>query len=224
VPDVLIAPSVLAADLAHLADQLAAVEGAGADWIHVDVMDGRFVPNLSFGPLMVAAVRRSTTLPVDVHLMIEAPERTIDAYADAGADGITVHAEATPHPHRALQRVRDAGLRVGLAVNPLTPLGVFDDAWSDIGLALLMTVNPGFGGQRFIASSVARLERLRAARERAGSACLIQVDGGIDTTTAARAVLAGADVLVAGSAVFDGSDPGARLRALRASLRSREEG
>jgi ribulose-phosphate 3-epimerase len=224
VPDVLLAPSVLAADLARLADQLAAVEGAGADWIHVDVMDGRFVPNLSFGPLMVAAVRRSTTLPVDVHLMIEAPERTIDAYADAGADGITVHAEATPHPHRALQRVRDAGLRVGLAVNPLTPLGVFDDAWSDIGLALLMTVNPGFGGQRFIASSVARLERLRAARERAGSACLIQVDGGIDTTTAARAVLAGADVLVAGSAVFDGSDPGARLRALRASLRSREEG
>jgi ribulose-phosphate 3-epimerase len=220
----LLAPSVLAADLARLADQLAAVEGAGADWIHVDVMDGRFVPNLSFGPLMVAAVRRSTTLPVDVHLMIEAPERTIDAYADAGADGITVHAEATPHPHRALQRVRDAGLRVGLAVNPLTPLGVFDDAWSDIGLALLMTVNPGFGGQRFIASSVARLERLRAARERAGSACLIQVDGGIDTTTAARAVLAGADVLVAGSAVFDGSDPGARLRALRASLRSREEG
>jgi ribulose-phosphate 3-epimerase len=224
VPDVLIAPSVLAADLAHLADQLAAVEGAGADWIHVDVMDGRFVPNLSFGPLMVAAVRRSTTLPVDVHLMIEAPERTIDAYADAGADGITVHAEATPHPHRALQRVRDAGLRVGLAVNPLTPLDVFDDAWSDIGLALLMTVNPGFGGQRFIASSVARLERLRAARERAGSTCLIQVDGGIDTTTAARAVLAGADVLVAGSAVFDGTDPGARLRALRASLGSRDEG
>lgn len=219
-PDVLLAPSVLAADLAHLADQLAAVEEAGADWIHVDVMDGRFVPNLSFGPLMVAAVRRSTTLPVDVHLMIEAPERTIDAYADAGADGITVHVEATPHPHRALQRVRDAGLRVGLAVNPLTPLDVFDDAWSDIGLALLMTVNPGFGGQRFIASSLARLERLRAARDRASSTCLIQVDGGIGPTTAARAASAGADVLVAGSAVFDGTDPGARLRALRAALRT----
>jgi ribulose-phosphate 3-epimerase len=218
VPDVLIAPSVLAADLGFLAEQVGAAEAGGADWIHVDVMDGRFVPNLSFGSLIVEAVRRATSLPVDVHLMIEAPERTIDAYADAGADGITVHAEATPHPHRALQRIRDAGLRAGIAVNPLTPLHVFDDAWGDIGLALLMTVNPGFGGQRFLASSIGRIERLRAARDGAGAACLIQVDGGIGAATAARAVQAGADVLVAGSSVFDGTDPGTRVRGLRTAV------
>jgi ribulose-phosphate 3-epimerase len=218
VPDVLIAPSVLAADLGHLAQDVAAVEAAGADWIHVDVMDGHFVPSLSFGPLVVAAVRRATTLPVDVHLMIEAPERTIESYVDAGADGITIHAEATPHPHRALERVREARLRVGLAVNPLTPLHVFDDVWGDLGLALVMSVNPGFGGQRFLASTIARLERTRRARDAARSACLIQVDGGIGTTTASQAAGAGADVLVAGTAVFDGTDPGARLRGLRAAV------
>jgi ribulose-phosphate 3-epimerase len=216
-PRVLIAPSILAADLAHLADEVTAVEEAGADLIHVDVMDGHFVPQVSFGPLLVAAVRRSTSLPIDVHLMITAPESTIARYVDAGASGITVHAEATPHPHRALQAVREAGLTAGLAVNPLTPLAVFDDAWDVVDLALVMSVNPGFGGQAFLSGSLRRLAALRAARDAARATCRIQVDGGIGTTTARAVVEAGADVLVAGSAVFDGTDPGARLRALRAA-------
>jgi ribulose-phosphate 3-epimerase len=223
-PRVLIAPSILAADLAHLADDVTAVEEAGADLIHVDVMDGHFVPQVSFGPLLVAAVRRCTSLPIDVHLMITAPESTIAQYVDAGASGITVHAEATPHPHRALQAVREAGLTAGLAVNPLTPLAVFDDAWDVLDLALVMSVNPGFGGQAFLSGSLRRLAALRAARDAARASCRIQVDGGIGTTTARAVVEAGAEVLVAGSAVFDGTDPGARLRALRAAAGSSADG
>lgn len=214
----LLAPSILAADFGHLAEQVEAVTEAGADMIHIDVMDGHFVPNLSFGSVVVEAVRRATTLPLDVHLMIEEPERWVGAYVDAGADLISIHAEATPHPQRALQQVRDAGRRAGLAVNPLTPLTVFDDAWDDIDLALVMTVNPGFGGQSFLPSSLARVARLREARDRAGARCRIEVDGGIDADTAAQVVAAGADVLVAGSAVFRTGDPALALARLRAAI------
>ncbi len=214
-----IAPSVLAADLGRLADEVAAVVEAGAESLHVDVMDGHFVPNLSFGAGVVAAVRRATSTFVDVHLMIEAPERWVDAYADAGADGITVHPEATPHLHRALQAVRDRGLQVGLAVNPLTPLSVVDAALDEVDLVLIMSVDPGFGGQRYLPGSDARLTTVRGWIDQRGLAVRLQVDGGIDPVTAPRAVAAGADILVAGSAVF-GAPGGAAagMGALRQAL------
>jgi len=199
----LIAPSILSADFARLGEQVGLAAAGGADWIHVDVMDGRFVPNITMGMVVVEALGRETDLPLDVHLMIVEPERYVERFVAAGADVVTIHAEATPHVHRTLQMIRAAGARAGLAVNPATPLDWFDDVWQDIDLALLMTVNPGFGGQKFIPRSLERLERLRARRDAENPQVLIEVDGGVGPANAAGLVERGADVLVAGSAVFN---------------------
>jgi ribulose-phosphate 3-epimerase len=203
-----IAPSILSADFGHLARDVQAAEEAGADWIHVDVMDGHFVPNITIGPAVTEAVRKATRLPVDVHLMIEAPERYIDGFVRAGADRITVHQETCTHLHRILTGIREAGARPGVAVNPGTPVEVLRDAveWAD--LILIMTVNPGFGGQAFIPESIPRLRRLQgllAASGREG-AVDVQVDGGVSADNARQLAEAGADVLVAGSALFRAED------------------
>ncbi len=199
-----IAPSILAADFTRLGAAIEEAEQGGADMIHVDVMDGHFVPNITMGPVVVAAAKRATTLPLDVHLMIEAPERYVDAFIAAGASIVTVHVEVAPHLHRLLQQIREAGARVGLAFNPLTPLTALEGALPYLDLALVMTVNPGFGGQDFIPASLGRIEAARRMRDRVNPNCLIEVDGGVTAKTAPQIVGAGANVLVAGSAVFGG--------------------
>lgn len=204
-PTVKIAPSVLAADFARLGEQVAEVEAAGADFIHVDVMDGRFVPNISMGFVVVEALRRVTKLPLDVHLMILEPERYVAEFAQAGASHILVHPEATPNVHRALQLIREHEVKAGLVLNPGTPLEYFENLLPEIDEALLMTVNPGFGGQTLIPSSLGRLERLREMRDRLNPGCPIEVDGGINVQTAPKLVRRGADILVAGSSVFKGN-------------------
>ena len=200
-----VAPSILSADFGRLGDQVQEVVDAGARTIHVDVMDGHFVPPLSMGPQVVSALRErfGERIVLDCHLMVERPERQVEAFASAGADHLTLHAEATPHVHFALQAVREAGMRAGLAVNPATPLAVFETVGCD--LALCMTVNPGWGGQRFIAESIERIRRLRAIL---GPDVPLEVDGGIDAETARPCAEAGATLLVAGSAVFGAADPG----------------
>lgn len=216
---VLIAPSILSADFARLGEAAGAAEAGGADLIHVDVMDGHFVPNITLGPAVVAALKRSTKLPLDVHLMISQPERYVAAFVDAGATFVTVHAEATSHLHGVLTQVREAGAKAGLAVNPLTPLDVVELALPYLDLVLVMSVNPGFGGQPFIPGSVARIEAVRRMRDRVNPNCLIEVDGGITAKTAALAHAAGADVLVAGSAIYGGLGTVAEnLTALRAAI------
>lgn len=216
-----IAPSILAADFADLGGAIRRADEGGADLIHVDVMDGHFVPNITLGPVVVAAARRATSLPLDVHLMIEQPERYVDAFAAAGADILHVHAEVAPHLHRLLQQVRESGVRVGLALNPLTPLTVLHDALPYLDAVLLMTVNPGFGGQEFIPASIDRIAAVRELRDARNPACQIEVDGGIARDTAPRVCAAGAQVLVAGSAIFGGHGAVAdNIAALRAAAGS----
>ena len=197
-----IAPSILASDFSRLGEEVRAVEAAGADIIHVDVMDGRFVPNLTIGPLVVRAVRAATKLPLDVHLMIIEPERYVDEFARAGADLISVHVEASPHLHRTVQHIKSLGKKASVAVNPHSPLDGLDVVLPDLEMVLLMSVNPGFGGQRFIEAVVPKIAALRATVERRGLATDIEVDGGIAPDTVSRVVGAGANVLVAGSAIF----------------------
>ena len=207
-----VAPSILSADFARLGEQVGEVLEAGATVIHVDVMDGHFVPPITMGPLVVEAIAEQVHgagAVVDVHLMVERPERHVQAFADAGADGITLHVEATPHVHYALAAVRDAGCRAGLALNPGTPVEAAGAVAADADLLLCMTVNPGWGGQRFLEASPGRIERLRAM---AGAETVIEVDGGIAAETAARCAAAGATLFVAGSAVFGASDPAAAVR------------
>jgi ribulose-phosphate 3-epimerase len=199
-----IAPSILAADFARLGEEIHAIDAAGADWIHVDVMDGHFVPNLTIGPPVVAALRGTTDKPFDVHLMIAPVDPFVDAFAGAGANTITFHPEAGPHPHRTAQAIRAAGCRVGVSLNPGTPVAAVEELLGEIDLILVMTVNPGFGGQAFLDGQLDKIARLRALIDAAGREIDLQVDGGITADTAPRAVAAGADVLVAGTAVFRG--------------------
>ncbi|GIW25254.1 ribulose-phosphate 3-epimerase [Meiothermus sp.] len=202
-PKLLVAPSILTADFARLGEQIREAEAAGVDWIHLDVMDGRFVPNLTFGPLVVEAIRRVTRLPLDVHLMIVEPERYLKDFAQAGADWITVHFEATPHAHRAVQQIKELGKKAGLALNPATPLEAMLPLLPELDLALLMSVNPGFGGQKYIPGSTERIRRLRGLRDHLNPSCLIEVDGGIKPENVAEVYRAGVDVVVAGSALFN---------------------
>ena len=198
-----VAPSILAADFGRLAEEVQAAEAGGADWIHVDVMDGRFVPNITMGPAVTAAVRRATRLPVDVHLMIERPELHLEAFRDAGADWISVHVEASPHLHRVVERIRELGVRPGVALNPATPLSAVEEVLQEIDLLVVMSVNPGFGGQRYIPWSTHKLRRARTLLDRLGRpGAELQVDGGVGPETGPEAVEAGASVLVAGSALF----------------------
>lgn len=201
----LIAPSILAADFARLGEQVQACEAAGADLIHVDVMDGRFVPNISFGLVVVEALKRVTKLPLDVHLMIVEPEKFLVDFVQAGADTLMFHAEATAHAHRAVQRIRELGAKPGMVINPGTPIEVFEPVLPDLEQVLLMTVNPGFGGQKFIPGSLNRLRKLRELRDSLNPQCQIEIDGGVNLETAPQAVAAGADILVAGSVVFSGN-------------------
>lgn len=197
-----IAPSILSADFARLGDQVREAEGAGADVIHVDVMDGHFVPNITIGPLVVAAIRAVTSLPLDVHLMIEHPEQYVAAFAEAGADILTVHPEATVHLHRLLQQIRDLGVRAGVSLNPSTPESELAYVFPYIDLVLVMTVNPGFGGQKIISGMFDKITRVRALLDEHAPSAWLSVDGGIDPLTAPRVVAAGADTLVAGSAIY----------------------
>lgn len=210
-----IAPSILSADFARLADEVARVEAGGADWLHVDVMDGHFVPNLTVGPPIVEALRKVTKLPLDVHLMITNADAYIKEFAEAGADYLTVHVEACPHLHRTVQAIKELGVKAGVTLNPATPIGSVEAILPDADLLLIMSVNPGFGGQSFIPSSLQKISQARAMIDRAGSRALLEVDGGVKVENAAQIVAAGADILVSGSAIFSTKDYGATIKAMR---------
>jgi ribulose-phosphate 3-epimerase len=212
-----IAPSALAADLGRLREQIAAIEAGGAEWVHVDVMDGCFVPNLTFGAPLVRALKKLTALPLDVHLMVESPEKYIDEFAEAGASVFTFHPEATTHVQRQLARVRERGMQAGLALNPGSPLALIEEVVDDVDLVLVMSVNPGFGGQRYIPSATGKIRRVRALLDTRQSGAVLEVDGGITVETIRQAWEAGADTFVAGTAVFGEKDPAGAIARLKAA-------
>lgn len=219
--NVQIAPSILSADFAALGEAIARVERAGADLIHVDVMDGHFVPNITIGPPVVKSLKRVATKPLDVHLMISEPDKYIEAFAAAGADMLSVHVEVLPHLHRTVHAIKALGVKAGVVLNPSTPVGALEEIAADVDFVLVMSVNPGFGGQTFIARSESKVAAVRALLDRSGnSAAPIEVDGGIDMKTAARVVAAGARMLVAGNAIFGAADPEAATRELKALANS----
>ena len=212
-----IAPSLLSADFARLAEEIDLAEKGGADWIHLDIMDGHFVPNITFGPPLLASLRKITSLPFDTHLMIEDPDRYLEAFRSAGSDIITVHYEACPHLHRTVQRIKELGAKAGVSLNPATPVSVLERIIPDVDLVLIMSVNPGFGGQSFIPSSGEKLSQVAELLRSKHSRAYLEVDGGIDQQTARVAVRAGATVLVAGSSVFGSPDVPSAIQSLRAS-------
>ena len=216
-----IAPSILASDFARLADEVAKVERGGADFVHVDVMDGHFVPNITIGPPVVKALKRVTALPLDVHLMISEPDRYIEAFVEAGAAIVTVHAEACRHLHRTLTRIRQLGAKAGVALNPATPVEAVKDLAGEFDLLLIMSVNPGFGGQHFIAHSLQKIRQARLLLSNAGAAADVEVDGGVDTGNAAALVESGTTILVAGVSIFGTPDPAEATRRLRAAAGAR---
>jgi ribulose-phosphate 3-epimerase len=218
-PRLKIAPSILNADFGHLADAIQHAEAGGADWVHVDVMDGLFVPNLTLGPMVVEAIRRATPLPLDVHLMIDDPRRYVARFRDAGADWLTIHLEADRHPHRTLGQIRELGTKAGLALNPGTPVALVEDLVEQLDLLLIMSVNPGFGGQPFIPTALEKLRQAQRLLAERNPACELEVDGGVNQTNAAAIARAGASVVVAGSFVFlEGDSPEANIAALRRAL------
>jgi ribulose-phosphate 3-epimerase len=217
---IVVAPSILAADFARLGEEVAAVERAGADWVHVDVMDGHFVPNLTIGPVVVQAVHAATDLPLDVHLMIEEPERSLEAYVAAGAHTVCVHVETCPHLHRTLAQIREAGARCAVSLNPATPAAAVSEVLEDLDQVLVMTVNPGFGGQKFIPGTLSKIATLRGWIDERGLDVRLEVDGGIGPETIGRAARAGADAFVAGTAVFGSGDYAAAIAGLRRAAAS----
>ncbi len=212
-----VAPSILAADFAHLAAAVASVERGGADYLHVDVMDGHFVPNLTVGPPVVRSLKAATRLPIDVHLMIEEPDRFVEAFVEAGAAMVSVHVEVSPHLDRTLSLIKALGARAGVVLNPATPVGTIEEVAGQVDYVLVMSVNPGFGGQAFLPSSASKVRRVRALLDGAGNRAPVEIDGGIDLDTVDRVVRAGAEILVAGLAIFRAPDPAAATRALRAA-------